>query len=208
MRSANLCVRQLLAHPLMTERGAPEAFDLIGRRREPIAKWFDYYCGRRLTVEPRLGYVRLVKVRATADPTRPARRLRSGRAPFDRCTTYAPTSTAPVRQLGRRVDIRAPSARELCGIAVVESSRTYHATVTALLRAESDCARATYLRQLKTLTSRPSSPGSLVSIHGGIDGMHQLIDFGGPVRDEHGADARSHHDQLPGNLHRGVERLA
>ncbi len=35
-------------------------------------------------VEPRLGYARLVKVGTSADPSRPARRARSSRAPFDR----------------------------------------------------------------------------------------------------------------------------
>ncbi|PXX63992.1 uncharacterized protein (TIGR02678 family) [Nocardia tenerifensis] len=99
-------VRQLLASPLITERGAPEPFDLIRRRHEPIAKWFDYYCGWTLTVEPRLGYVRLVKVRPAADPTRPARRLRSARAPFDRrryvllCVISAELFAAPVTTIG------------------------------------------------------------------------------------------------------------
>lgn len=72
-------IRQLLASPLVTEHSASDTFDLIRRRREPIAKWFDYYCGWTLTVEPRLGYARLVKVRRAADPSRPARRLRSGK---------------------------------------------------------------------------------------------------------------------------------
>ncbi|WP_227996187.1 TIGR02678 family protein [Nocardia australiensis] len=99
-------IRQLLASPLITERGAPEPFDLIRRRREPIAKWFDYYCGWTLTVEPRLGYARLIKVRPAVDPTRPARRLRSGRAPFDRrryvllCVVAAELFAAPVTTIG------------------------------------------------------------------------------------------------------------
>jgi uncharacterized protein (TIGR02678 family) len=77
-------IRLLLASPLISERAAPEQFDLIRRRREPIRQWFDYYCGWTLTVEPRLGYARLVKVGVSPDPTRPARRARSSRAPFDR----------------------------------------------------------------------------------------------------------------------------
>lgn len=77
-------IRLLLASPLMSERAAPEQFELIRRRREPIRQWFDYYCGWTLIVEPRLGYARLVKVAASADPSRPARRARSSRAPFDR----------------------------------------------------------------------------------------------------------------------------
>lgn len=102
-------VRRLLAEPLITERGAPDAFDLIRRRRDPIAKWFDYYCGWTLIVEPRLGYARLVKVRI-ADGTRPARRLRSGRAPFDRrryalcCVVAAELFAAPVTTIGLLAD--------------------------------------------------------------------------------------------------------
>ncbi|MFJ8916036.1 TIGR02678 family protein [Amycolatopsis sp. NPDC102389] len=99
-------IRALLATPLIGERGSPETFDLIRRRREPIRQWFDYYCGWTLTVEPRLGYARLVKVRASADPTRPARRLRSGRAAFDRrryvllCVVAAELLTVPVTTIG------------------------------------------------------------------------------------------------------------
>jgi uncharacterized protein (TIGR02678 family) len=103
-------VRLLLATPLISERAAPDVFDLVRRRREPIAKWFDYYCGWHLQVEPRLGYVRLVKVRAQADPSRPARRARSGRAPFDRrrytllCLVAAELLAAPVTTIGLLAD--------------------------------------------------------------------------------------------------------
>jgi len=103
-------IRQLLATPLVTERSHPETFDLVRRRREPIRKWFDYYCGWTLTVEPRLGYARLVKVRVAADPGRPARRLRSGRAPFDRrryvllCVVAAELLATPVTTVGLLAD--------------------------------------------------------------------------------------------------------
>jgi len=103
-------IRRLLASPLITERGQPEAFDLVRRRREPIRKWFDYYCGWTLTVEPRLGYARLVKVRTVTDPTRPARRLRSGRAAFDRrryallCVVSAELLSVPVTTIGLLAD--------------------------------------------------------------------------------------------------------
>ncbi|MCP3802659.1 TIGR02678 family protein [Allokutzneria sp. A3M-2-11 16] len=103
-------IRRLLATPLITEQAQPEAFDLIRRRREPLQQWFDYYCGWTLTVEPRLGYARLVKVRTATDPTRPARRLRSGRAPFDRrrytllCVVAAELLTVPVTTIGLLAD--------------------------------------------------------------------------------------------------------
>lgn len=112
-------VRQLLADPLIVEHDAPEVFDVVRRRRDPIAKWFDYYCGWTLIVEPRLGYARLVKVRAALDPTRPARRLRSGRAEFDRlryvllCVAAAELCTAPVTTIGLLADrVRAATAED------------------------------------------------------------------------------------------------
>ncbi len=100
-------IRGLIGVPLVTQQGVPEIFDLIRRRQEPIRKWFDYYCGWSVRVEPRLGYARLVKVRAATDPTRPARRLRSGRAPFDRrryavlCVVIAELLTIPVTTIGQ-----------------------------------------------------------------------------------------------------------
>jgi uncharacterized protein (TIGR02678 family) len=103
-------IKLLLATPLITERGSPEEFDLVRRRREPIRKWFDYYCGWALNVEPRLGYARLAKVRATTDPSRPARRPRSGRAPFDRrryvllCVAAAELLAVPVTTIGLLAD--------------------------------------------------------------------------------------------------------
>lgn len=112
-------IRLLLANPLISERSAPEWFDLVRRRREPIRQWFDYYCGWTLIVEPRLGYARLVKVRAATDPSRPARRPRSGRAPFDRrryvllCLAAAELLTVPVTTIGLLADrVRHASATD------------------------------------------------------------------------------------------------
>ncbi len=103
-------VRLLLANPLISERVAPESFDLVRRRREPIRKWFEYYCGWSLAVEPRLGYARLAKVRPATDASRPARRHRSGRAPFDRrryvllCVVAAELLSVPVTTIGLLAD--------------------------------------------------------------------------------------------------------
>lgn len=103
-------IRLMLASPLVGERVAPEAFDLVRRRQEPIKKWFDYYCGWSLHVEPRLGYARLAKVRVADDASRPARRNRSGRAPFDRrryvllCVVAAELLTVPVTTVGLLAD--------------------------------------------------------------------------------------------------------
>lgn len=103
-------IRLLLASPLISERSSPDGFDLVRRRREPIRQWFEYYCGWNLIVEPRLGYARLFKVRAAADPSRPARRLRTGRPAFDRrryvllCLAAAELLSVPVTTIGLLAD--------------------------------------------------------------------------------------------------------
>jgi uncharacterized protein (TIGR02678 family) len=103
-------IRLLLANPLISERASPEGFDLVRRRREPIRQWFEYYCGWSLIIEPRLGYARLIKVRAAADPSRPARRPRAGRPAFDRrryvllCLVAAELLSVPVTTIGLLAD--------------------------------------------------------------------------------------------------------
>ncbi|WP_165984575.1 TIGR02678 family protein [Streptomyces sp. YIM 98790] len=99
-------IRLLLARPLLTRRHDPEPFELVRRRRDPLVQWFDYHVGWTLAVEPRLGYARLFKVRQTADASRPARRARAGRAPFDRrrytllCVAAAELLSVPVTTIG------------------------------------------------------------------------------------------------------------
>lgn len=103
-------VRLLLVQPLVTTETDEDGFDLLRRRRGPIVKWFEYYCGWRVIVEPRLGYARLIKVSDRPDPTRPARRLRSSRAPFDRrrytllCVVAAELLAGPVTTIGLLAD--------------------------------------------------------------------------------------------------------
>ncbi|MEH0425498.1 TIGR02678 family protein [Streptomyces stelliscabiei] len=103
-------VRLLLARPLLTETSDPAGFELVRRRREPLAQWFDYTCGWSLVVEPRRGYARLAKVRADPDGSRPARTARSGRAPFDRrryvllCVTAAELLSMPMTTIGLLAD--------------------------------------------------------------------------------------------------------
>ncbi|MDP4506786.1 TIGR02678 family protein [Nonomuraea turcica] len=99
-------IRTLLGRPLVSLHDDPAAFDLIRKRRQPLTQWFDYFCGWRLVVEPRQGYARLVKVRSEASATRPARRRRTTRAPFDRrrytllCLCAAELLTSPVTTIG------------------------------------------------------------------------------------------------------------
>jgi uncharacterized protein (TIGR02678 family) len=103
-------IRVLLATPLLTVVNRPADFDLVRRRREPLTRWFDYFCGWRLIVEPRAGYARLGKVRRTVDASRPARRRRSGAAPFDRrrytllCVVAAELLATPVTTIGLLAD--------------------------------------------------------------------------------------------------------
>ncbi|MDQ1293222.1 MAG: hypothetical protein QG608_1103, partial [Actinomycetota bacterium] len=103
-------IRVLLANPLLTDSSSAEDFDLVRRRKVPLTRWFDYYCGWSLAVEPRLGYARLSKRRRSNDHTRPARRLRTGRAPFDRrrysllCVAAAELLNVPVTTIGLLAD--------------------------------------------------------------------------------------------------------
>lgn len=103
-------IRLLLARPLFTEAADPSGFDLVRRRREQLARWFDYTCGWSLIVEPRRGYARLAKVRDGADASRPARRPRGGRAPFDRrryvllCVAAAELLAMPMTTIGLLAD--------------------------------------------------------------------------------------------------------
>ena len=99
-------IRVLLRTPLLTQVADPDAFDLVRRRQQPLRAWFDYHCGWSLVVEPRLGYARLMKVGTVQDGSRPARRLRSGRASFDRrrytlfCIVAAELLDTPVTTIG------------------------------------------------------------------------------------------------------------
>jgi uncharacterized protein (TIGR02678 family) len=134
-------IRLLLANPLISERASPESFDLVRRRREPIRQWFDYYCGWTLIVEPRLGYARLVKVRAAADPSRPARRPRAGRAPFDRrryvllCLAAAELLAVPVTTIGLLADrVRHASATDPVVAAFDSASRAERMAFVDVLR--------------------------------------------------------------------------
>lgn len=103
-------IRLLLAHPLLTASGDPSGFDLVRRRRDALARWFEEQCGWRLVVEARDGYARLLKVRPDIDATRPLRRERSTRAPFDRrrytllAIVCAELLAAPVTTIGLLAD--------------------------------------------------------------------------------------------------------
>ena len=126
-------VRVLLAKPLLRAASDPVDFELVRRRKEPLAGWFDYYCGWTLLVRP--GYARLVKVRTDPDDTRPARRSRTGRAPFAQLIDVAPTTLQalgldqpasmngqPMRATGERPPLEAAVAE----LEAVNNAATIH----------------------------------------------------------------------------------
>ncbi|MFJ4918631.1 TIGR02678 family protein [Streptomyces sp. NPDC088725] len=138
-------IRLLLGRPLITERADPGSFDIIRRRKEPLAKWFDYSCGWTLVVEPRLGYARLLKIRSGADASRPARRTRAGHAPFDRlryvllCVVAAELTPLSVTTIGLLADrvARAMGADEALPAFDTSSRRQRTAFADALRLLES-----------------------------------------------------------------------
>lgn len=139
-------IRILLATPLITEKRAPDAFELVRKRQLPITKWFEYHCGWRLIVEPRLGYARLAKISHDPDHTRPARRARSGRAPFDRrrytllCVIAAELLSGPVTTIGLLADrVRQATAADPLLDQFETSSRTERMAYVDALRFLESC---------------------------------------------------------------------
>jgi uncharacterized protein (TIGR02678 family) len=99
-------IRALLATPFLTAEHDEAAFDVVRRRHDRLMEWFDRNCGWRLHVDVRQRYARLVKVGDHPDPSRPSRRQRSTRAPFDRrryallCVLAAELLAAPATTIG------------------------------------------------------------------------------------------------------------
>ena len=89
-------VRLLLARPLLTEASDPAGFELVRRRREPLAQWFDYTCGWSLVVEPRRG------LRPPRQgPRRPGRLPPGPQGAFGPGPLRPPALRAAVRDRGR-----------------------------------------------------------------------------------------------------------
>jgi len=122
-------IRLLLAQPLLTVSADPSGFDLVRRRRDALARWFEEHCGWRLVVEARDGYARLLKIRPEIDATRPLRRDRSTRAPFDRrrytllAIVCAELLATPVTTIGLLADRVAHATAAEPGIESFQTSR-------------------------------------------------------------------------------------
>ncbi|MGH3721982.1 MAG: TIGR02678 family protein [Pseudonocardiaceae bacterium] len=122
-------IRLLLVHPLLTVCADPSGFDLVRRRRDALARWFEEHCGWRLVVEARDGYARLLKIRPEVDATRPLRRDRSTRAPFDRrrytllAMVCAELLATPVTTIGLLADRVAHATGAEPGIESFQTSR-------------------------------------------------------------------------------------
>jgi uncharacterized protein (TIGR02678 family) len=122
-------IRLLLAHPLLTVGADPSGFDLVRRRRDALARWFDEHCGWRVVVAARDGYARLLKIRPEIDATRPLRRDRSTRAAFDRrrytllAIACAELLATPVTTIGLLADRVAHATAAEGGIESFQSSR-------------------------------------------------------------------------------------
>jgi uncharacterized protein (TIGR02678 family) len=99
-------IRMLLAEPLITAEADPNGYELVRKRRERLMQYFDNACGWKLVVDTRSRYARLVKVVDQPDASRPARRRRSSKAPFDRrrytllCVICAELLTASATTIG------------------------------------------------------------------------------------------------------------
>lgn len=76
--------RALLARPMIDATSNAATFDLIRRHHAFLAGWFQSHCGWNVDIDLRAGWARLLKTTQRPDATRPARRTRGARHPFDR----------------------------------------------------------------------------------------------------------------------------
>jgi uncharacterized protein (TIGR02678 family) len=110
-------IRELLAMPILNVATDPDRFGLAVRHHEWLAAWFETTCGWQLTVDIGAGFARLAKRSAHPDPTRPLRRLRGNKGPFDRrrfqllCLICAELVRRPVTTIGLLAQAIPPDAQ-------------------------------------------------------------------------------------------------
>jgi uncharacterized protein (TIGR02678 family) len=101
-------VRRLLRRPLLDAASDPDGYREVVRHHDWLARWFDDTCGWKLDVDVGAGFARLAK-RARGgevDTSRPLRRSRGGRQPYDRrryqllCLVAAELVQHPVTTVG------------------------------------------------------------------------------------------------------------
>lgn len=80
----SLAVRTLLGTPFLVADADPDGFAAVARHRSWLIEWFEDTCGWALAVDLPGRFARLTKRSARPDPTRPARRSRGQKLPFDR----------------------------------------------------------------------------------------------------------------------------
>lgn len=83
-RERSVAIRTLLGAPLLDAGTDPDGFRLVARHAPWLTDYFEDTCGWLLTVDGAAGFARLAKRAAVPDATRPLRRSRGERAPFDR----------------------------------------------------------------------------------------------------------------------------
>lgn len=99
-------VRRILAQPLLAAAAEPDAFRLVARHTTWLTDYFEQTCGWALVVDVASGFARLAKRAAEFDTTRPLRRTRGERRPFDRrryqmlCLACAELVRHPVTTIG------------------------------------------------------------------------------------------------------------
>lgn len=79
-----VAVRLLLGHPLIDAEDDRDEFRMVVRHADWLIAYFEQTCGWPLTVDPAAGFARLAKRAVAIDATRPLRRVRGERVPFDR----------------------------------------------------------------------------------------------------------------------------
>lgn len=101
-------IRRLLRRPLLDAASDPDGYREVVRHHDWLARWFDDTCGWQLVVDVGAGFARLAK-RARGgevDTTRPLRRSRGARQPYDRrryqllCLVAAELVQHPVTTVG------------------------------------------------------------------------------------------------------------
>jgi uncharacterized protein (TIGR02678 family) len=110
-------VRELLATPILNVDADSDRFGLVARHHAWLVAWFETTCGWQLTVDIGAGFARLAKRSAHPDPTRPLRRLRGNKGPFDRrrfqllCLVCAELVRRPVTTIGLLAQAIPPEAQ-------------------------------------------------------------------------------------------------